>query len=85
MPFVVDTRTLRARAAAAARALADGRLTWDDFLAEFGDVADPKIAELVDLIEHEPAVGGFWGVSPLQYRAYRAVIERLVAALERDV
>ena len=77
-------RPLRLRAAAAARALIAGRIEWDDFAAEFGDGADPKVAELVDLIEHEPEVGGFGGVSRLQYRAYRATVERLIAELERE-
>jgi hypothetical protein len=79
---MIDTRSLRQRAAAAARALSDGRLDWDDFVAEFGDVDDPRVVELVDLIEHEPEVGGLSGVTPLQYRRYRDAIERLIVALE---
>lgn len=81
---IVDTRPLRLRAAAAARALIAGRIEWDDFAADFGDVSDPTVAELVDLIEREPEVGGFWGVTRLQYRTYRATIERLIAELERE-
>jgi hypothetical protein len=84
LPRTLETRSLRARAAAAARALGDGRIACDDFIAEFGEVRDPTIAELVDLIELEPEVGGFAGVTPAQYRAYRATIERLIAELERD-
>jgi len=80
----LDTRSERARAAAAARALAAGSLTWEAFVDEFGDAADPRVAELVDLIEREPEVGGFLGVSPRQYRSYRATIERLISELERD-
>ena len=80
----VDTRPLRLRAAAAARALIAGQIEWDDFAADFGDVSDPRVAELVDLIEREPEVGGFWGVTRLQYRIYRATIERLIAELERE-
>ncbi len=80
----VDTRSVRLRAADAARALIAGRIEWDDFAAEFGDAADPQVAELVDLIAHEPEVGGFSGVSPVQYRLYRAAIERLIAELERE-
>lgn len=80
----VDTRSIRVRAAAAARALIDGRIEWDDFAAEFGDAADPQVAELVDLIAHEPEVGGFSGIGRLQYRVYRAAIERLIAELERE-
>ena len=79
-----DTRPLRLRAAAAARELIAGRIEWDDFAADFGDAGDPKVAELVELIEREPEVGGFSGVTRLQYRAYRATIERLIAELERE-
>jgi hypothetical protein len=81
---IVDTRPLRLRAAEAARDLIAGRIEWDDFAAEFGDVRDPKVSELIDLIEREPEVGGFSGVTHLQYRAYRATIERLLAELERE-
>jgi hypothetical protein len=61
-----------------------GRIEWDDFAADFGDAGDPRVAELFDLIAHEPVVGGFWGVTRLQYRSYRATIERLIAELERE-
>ena len=77
-------QSLRARAAAAARALADGRGTLEGFMAEFGDVDDPTIAALVDLIEREPDPGGFFGVSQSAYRAYRAEVERLIAELAAD-
>lgn len=75
---------LRARAAAAARALAEGRIAFEEFEREFGEVDDPRIAELVELIEREPEVGGFFGVSRPVYRAYRARVERLIAALEAE-
>jgi hypothetical protein len=80
----VDTRPVRIRAAAAARALIAGWIEWDDFIADFGDVSDPKVAELVDLIEYEPELGGFWGVTRLQYLSYRATLDRLIAELERE-
>jgi ABC-type nitrate/sulfonate/bicarbonate transport system substrate-binding protein len=77
-------QSLRARVAAAARALVDGRVTWEEFEAEFGDVDDPTIAALVDLIEREPEPGGFFGVGGSAYRAYRAEVERLIAELAAD-
>lgn len=83
MEVLLDARSLRARAAAAARALIEGRIDWEAFIAEFGDVDDPAVAELVDLIGHEPEQGGFFGVTRLQYRAYRAAIEQRITALER--
>jgi hypothetical protein len=80
----VELQPLRARAAAAARALAAGRIEWEEFEREFGDTDDPKIAELVQLIGHEPDVDGFFGVGQSAYRSYRAVVERLIAELERE-
>jgi hypothetical protein len=79
-----DTRPARVRAAAAARALIVGQITWDDLVAAFGDSDDPRITELLEFIQSEPEVGGFAGVSQLQYRAYRAALDRLIVALERE-
>ena len=78
-----ELRPLRARAAAAARALADGRIEWEEFQREFGDSDDPKIAELVHLIGYEPEVDGFFGVGRSAHRSYRDAVERLIAELER--
>ena len=78
------TPSLRARAAAAARALGDGRVAWEEFEREFGSVDDPAIAELVDLIAHEPEPDGFFGVGRAAYRTYQAMVSRLIAALEAD-
>ena len=75
---------LRARAAAAARALIAGRMDFDAFEREFGDVDDPKIAELVSLIASEPEMDGFLGVGPAAYESFRATIERLIAELEQE-
>ena len=79
-----ELRPLRARAAAAARALADGRIAWEEFEREFGDTDDPKIAELVHLIGYEPELDGFFGVGRAAYRSYRDAIEQLIVELERE-
>ena len=42
------------------------------------------IAELVDLIAHEPEPDGFFGVGRAAYRTYQAAVSRLIAALEAD-
>ena len=74
---------LRARAAAAARALVEGRIDFDEFEREFGDVDDPKIAELVSLLASEPEMDGFFGVGKSAYQSFRTTIERLIAELEQ--
>ena len=79
-----ELRPLRARAAAAARALADGRIAWEEFEREFGDTDDPKITELVNLISYEPDLDGFFGVGRSAYRSYRDAVEQLIVELERD-
>lgn len=75
---------LRVRAAAAARALVEGRIDFDEFEREFGDVDDPKIAELVSVIASEPEMEGFFGVGRSAYERFRATIERLIAELEQS-
>ena len=44
--------------------------------------ADALIAELVDLVEHEPPKGGLFGASARDYAAYEADIERVIGLLE---
>ncbi len=78
------SRPIRVRAAASARALCEGRIAWEEFEAEFADVDDPKVQQLVDRIAHEPDPGGFFGVGKTAYRIYRAALDRLIAELEAD-
>jgi len=51
---------------------------------EFGGCEDPVIAELVDLIEHEPKRGGFLGVSESEWAEYRSSIERAIQKVESE-
>ena len=74
---------MRLRAAAMARTYDGSRTAWQRFMDEFGECDDPGIAELVDLIEHEPQRGGFLGVSESEWAAYRASVGRAIQNLER--
>jgi hypothetical protein len=45
--------------------------------------ADPLVAELVDLIEHEPKRGGSLGLSEMEWQSYREEVEQSITSLER--
>ena len=65
-----------------ARDLRRGTVSFEAFAIEFGESKDELIAELYDLIEHEPQRGGLFGVSEVTYAAYQVDIERALRALE---
>lgn len=58
-------------------------LSWDNFINEFSEPEDELIADLVDLIEHEPKRGGFMGVNEARWLAYQNRVTNAIAALER--
>ena len=74
-------------AAAAARAYRTGTLTWDAFMNQFGEVpaTDDDLAELVDLIEHEPARGGLGGLNEREYAEYVASVDATISRIESRV
>ena len=72
----------RLRAAIAARAYLEKRISWDKFMEEFAGSKDEKVQELVDLIEHEPKVGGFLGVNAIEWGQYQSAIAEVIVALE---
>jgi hypothetical protein len=80
-----SARAQRAAAAKMGRDVRAGCATWEAFLAAFGDSRDELIADLVDLVEHEPQQGGLLGVSKRVYSEYQASIEQALAVLENDV
>ena len=51
-------------------------------MEEFADSADETIQELVDLIEHEPKVGGFLGANAIEWGQYQSTIAEVIAILE---
>lgn len=72
----------RLRAAAAARAYLEKRISWNTFMEEFAGSRDKEIQELVDLIEHEPKVGGFLGIDAVEWGQYQSAVAELIIALE---
>lgn len=74
-------RLLRSRAAQAARDYQNGKISWTAFMDEFAGSEDETVAELVDLIEHEPKRGGVLGVNEKGWAEYQAQIEQAIEAL----
>jgi hypothetical protein len=59
-----------------------GRLSFDDFMrAVPEDPDDEDVAELIDLIEHEPKRGGWFGASPEEHDRHMARIRELARSI----
>jgi uncharacterized protein (DUF433 family) len=63
MSRVEEIEQVRAGFRVAVNRYLTGRVTFEDLLAEFSNVEDEQIQEILDLIVHEPAAEGFFGVS----------------------
>src|SRR4051794_29830308 len=77
-----DIQTLRREVAAAGRALVAKTLSYDEFMQRFAGYDDELIADLVDLIEHEPPRRGFFGSGEKHWAQYQSQIAAALAALE---
>jgi len=65
-----------------ARRYLEGALGFEEFMRLAPEQTDDDdIAELVDLIEHEPKRGGFLGASEREYVAHMTRIRELVDKL----
>jgi hypothetical protein len=53
-------------------------------MEEFGEPTDPLIADLVDIVEHEPKQGGFLGANATDWITYCQEREAAIARLEAD-
>ena len=74
----------RLQAAAAARAYLEKKISRDTFMEEFSGSRDERIQELVDLIEHEPKVGGFFGANAVEWSHYQSALVEVIVLLESD-
>jgi hypothetical protein len=73
---------VRRRAAERAKAVLAGSITPREFCEEFGDVDDRAIAELIDLLEHEPPHGGLFDGGEAPWRNYQDAVRDIIDALE---
>ena len=62
----------------------EGRMSLEDFMRIMPDPPPGEdVAELIDLIEHEPKRGGFGGASPEEYDRHMERIRELVRSISR--
>lgn len=73
---------IRRRAAERAKAVLAGSISPREFCDEFGDVDDRAIAELIDLLEHEPPHGGLFDGGEAPWRNYQDAVRDIIDALE---
>jgi hypothetical protein len=71
---------IRRRAAERAREVLEGRLSPDTFREEFADVEDRRVAELLDLMEHQPEQG-LLGGGENAWRNYQQSVRDVIAGL----
>ncbi len=84
-----EIKILRKRVAALALELYSGNLSYQQFLDsirvnDIDDEEDGGAEELIDMITHEPQVGGFLGVSQAEGKRNRDEILALIAKLQAD-
>jgi hypothetical protein len=73
---------IRRRAAERAKEVLEGAVTAREFCEEFADVDDRAIAELLDLLEHEPPHGGMFDGGEEAWRNYQDSVRDIIGALE---
>jgi len=71
----------RRRVATLVHGLYHGHVTVESFVEELSDVDDPRVAELIRLVECEPELSGVSGVDREQYQAYRTLLLDLIGQL----
>lgn len=71
---------IRRRAAERARQVLEGSLSPDAFREEFADVEDRRVAELLDLMEHQPE-HGLLGGGESAWRDYQQSLQDIIAGL----
>jgi hypothetical protein len=75
----------RASIARQAEEVIAGRPTFEDFVLSLPkdiENQDDLIGQLVDLLEHEPKVGGFLGISVDDHQKYMGKMQELIRVLK---
>ncbi len=71
-------------AASVARMIMSGRIQYRAFLDEFPiDSPDPEIQSLHSLIEHQPKLGGLFGIDRSKHEEYVEKVNKAIFDLER--
>jgi hypothetical protein len=71
---------IRRHAAERAKQVLEGSLSPDAFREEFADVEDRRVAELLDLMEHQPE-HGLLGGGESAWRDYQKSLQDVIAGL----
>ena len=73
----------RAAIGEAASEVLEGRVKFMDFYSGLSedDLEDPLVEELVDLLEHQPTIGRFFGVSAEELARYIADMRQIAETL----
>lgn len=80
----MDARKERHLAASVGRRIMSGQIHYRAFLDEFPiDSRDPDVQHLYSLIEHQPKVGGLFGISRSKHEEYVMKISDAIAKLEQ--
>jgi hypothetical protein len=73
-------------AAKLANDLYNSKITFGEFVAFYpNETRDYEIEELFDLVEHEPGVGGIFGISGKNKEWYMIKIKLLIESLENKI
>ena len=72
----------RSEVAARAQEYRAGHMTYREFLEAEFDEDDDDVAELLELLEHEPGRGGWHGVSDAIHEDYMSGVDEVIARLE---
>ena len=82
-----ESSNLRSAVGTRAQEYFDGNIYFGTFFERLPEKAtelsDPEIEELTDLIEHEPAVGGFFGISLTEHAEYRQRMANVIKRLRK--
>ncbi len=80
----MDTLSNRKLAAKLARQLYSLEISINELKTQYPrNTQDAEINRLIDLIEHEPKVGGLFGASKAKHRAYLDTIFEFIKKLEK--
>ena len=80
----MDAKKERHLAASVGRRIMSGQIQYRAFLDEFPiDSRDPDVQHLYSLIEHQPKVGGLFGISRSKHEEYVMKISDAIANLEQ--
>lgn len=77
---------IRKKVAALAKDLYEDKITYEVFLENIPEniEGDREVYELLDLIEHEPAKDGMFGVGDARHKEYMQEVWRLIKKLSNN-